>query len=427
MNLKFACLLFAAALLAALTPAAFGQQPKIVAIKAGRVLDVRTGQMIQNAFILIEGERITAVGANVNVPAGAEVIDLKTMTVLPGLIDSHTHLTFSPGLGGVTGITQSIPRQTLTGARNARITLMAGFTTVRNVGAGGYSDIALRDAVNAGDVPGPRIVASGPSLGITGGHCDDNYLPWEFHHKSDGVADGVESVMAKTREVIKYGANVIKFCSTGGVLSLGDDPKAAEFTFEEMKTIVAEAHRLGRKVAAHAHGGEGLKQAVLAGVDSIEHGTYIDDEGIRLMKEKGTYLVPTIYLTDWFLENYEKLGLPPQIIAKAKEVMPAMKKNLTHAIQQGVPVAFGTDAAVYPHGLNAREFAVLVRMGLTPIQAIQTATVHASKLLDRADSIGAVEVGKYADLIAVEGDPTKDVTELERPKFVMKGGVVFKK
>ena len=409
-----------------LAVAVFAQQSKVVAVKAGRMLDVRTGQFINNAVILIEGERITAVGANITVPAGAEVVDLKNMTVLPGLIDSHTHLTFSPA-NAASSIRQSIPRQALLGAKNANITLLAGFTTVRNVGAGGYSDIALRDAINAGDVPGPRIVASGPSLGITGGHCDDSFLPWEFHHKSDGVADGVESVMAKTREVIKYGANVIKFCSTGGVLSLGDDPKHAEFTFDEMKTIVAEAHRLGRKVAAHAHGGEGLKQAVLAGVDSIEHGTYIDDEGIRLMKEKGTYLVPTIYLTDWFLENYPSLGLPPQIIAKAKEVMPAMKKNLTHAVQQGVPVAFGTDAAVYPHGLNAREFAVLVRMGLTPLQAIQTATVHASKLLGWEDRIGAVEAGKFADLIAVEGDPTKDVTELERIKFVMKGGQVVRK
>lgn len=423
MKLKLVAVLLFVCLLSAF---AFAQQTKVVAIKAGRVLDVRTGQMIPNAFIVIEGERITAVGANITVPTGAEVIDLKTMTVLPGLIDSHTHLTFSPA-NAASSIRQSIPRQALIGARNANITLLAGFTTVRNVGAGGYSDIALRDAINAGDVPGPRIVASGPSLGITGGHCDDNFLPWEFHHKSDGVADGVESVMAKTREVIKYGANVIKFCSTGGVLSLGDDPKHAEFTFDEMKTIVAEAHRLGRKVAAHAHGGEGLKQAVLAGVDSIEHGTYIDDEGIRLMKEKGTYLVPTIYLTDWFLENYPSLGLPPQIIAKAKEVMPAMKKNLTHAIQQGVPVAFGTDAAVYPHGLNAREFAVLVRMGLTPLQAIQTATVNASKLLGWEDRIGAVEAGKFADLIAVEGDPTKDVTELERIKFVMKGGQVIRK
>ena len=406
---------------------AFAQPPKVIAVKAGRVLDVLTGQMLDNAFILIEGERITAVGANVTVPAGAEVIDLKTMTVLPGLIDCHTHLTFEPNGFGVAGLTRSVPRQALTGAKNARVTLMAGFTTVRDVGAYGYSDIALRDAINAGDVPGPRIIASGPALGITGGHVDENFLPFEFHHKSDGVADGVENVMAKTREIIKYGANVIKFCSTGGVLSLGDDPKAAEFTVAEMKAIVAEAHRLGRKVAAHAHGGEGLKQAVLAGVDSIEHGSYVDDEGIRLMKENGTYLVPTIYLTEWFMENYERLGLPPQIIAKAKEVMPAMKKNLRHAIQQGVPVAFGTDAAVYPHGLNAREFAVLVRMGLTPLQAIQTATVNASKLVGRADSIGAVEAGKFADLIAVEGDPTKDVTELERIKFVMKGGVVVQK
>lgn len=423
MKLKIVVAIGMACLLSA---SLFAQSAKVVALKAGRVLDVRTGQMVANATILIEGERITAVGPNVAVPAGAEVVDLKNMTILPGLIDSHTHLTFSPGIGGVTGITISVPRQTLIGARNARTTLLAGFTTVRNVGAHGYSDIALRDAINAGDVPGPRIVASGPALGITGGHCDDNYLPWEFHHRADGVADGVENVMGKTREVIKYGANVIKFCSTGGVLSLGDDPKAAEFTLEEMKTIVAEAHRLGRKVAAHAHGGEGLKQAVMAGVDSIEHGTYIDDEGIRLMKEKGTYLVPTIYLTDWFLENYEKLGLPAQIIAKAKEVMPAMKKNLTHAIQQGVPVAFGTDAAVYPHGLNAREFAVLVRMGMTPLQAIQTATVNASKLLGMEDRIGAIEAGKLADLIAVEGDPTRDVTELERIKFIMKGGSIVK-
>ncbi|NOT62672.1 MAG: amidohydrolase family protein [Acidobacteria bacterium] len=419
--------LMAFLLLASLPAAvAFAQPPKVTVIKAARVLDVRTGQMLANAMILIEGERITAVGANVkcvwqSIKPGSTVMFFRSMTsAFAGTA------TFAPGIGGVNGLTLSVPRQTLIGAKNARITLMAGFTTVRNLGAYGYSDIALRDAISAGDVPGPRIIASGPTLGITGGHADENYLPFEFRHKADGVADGVENVMAKTREIIKYGANVIKFCSTGGVLSLGDDPKAAEFTIDEMKAIVGEAHRLGRKVAAHAHGGEGLKQAVMAGVDSIEHGTYIDDEGIRLMKEKGTYLVPTIYLTEWFMENYEKLGLPAQIIAKAKEVMPAMKKNLTHAIQQGTPVAFGTDAAVYPHGLNAREFAVLVRMGMTPLQAIQTATVHASKLIGQDDRLGAIEAGKLADLIAVEGDPTKDVTTLERVKFVMKGGAVFK-
>lgn len=406
---------------------ASAQQPKITAIKAGRVLDVRTGQIINNAFIIIEGDRITAVGANVSVPAGAEVIDLKNMTVLPGLIDCHTHLTFDPGGFGYSGLGISTPREALKGAKNAKLTLEAGFTTVRNVGARGYTDIALRDAIDAGEVPGPRIVASGPSLGITGGHCDDNLLPFEFHHKSEGVADGVEGVMTKTREVIKYGANVIKICSTGGVLSLGDDPKASQYTLEEMKTIVAEAHRLGRKVAAHAHGGDGIKLAVLAGVDSIEHGSYIDDEAVKLMKERGTYLVPTLYLGDWFLANYEKLGLPPSIVAKAKEVMPIMRTNFARALSQGVPVAFGTDSAVYPHGLNAHEFAVYVRLGMTPIQAIQTATVHASRLLGLEDRIGAIEAGKFADLIAVEGDPTKDVTELERVKFVMKGGQIFKK
>ncbi len=413
-------------LLCLLSLAAPAQSARVVAVKAGRVLDVRSGEMTSNAIILIQGERITAVGPNVSIPAGADVVDLKTMTVLPGLIDSHTHLTFDIGALGSSGLARSFPRQALTGAKNARITLLAGFTTVRNLAARGYSDVALRDAINAGEVIGPRILASGPAMSITGGHTDENGLPWEFHYTAEGVADGIEGVRQKTREIIKYGADVIKLCSTGGVLSLGDDPKHAAFTLEEMQVIVAEAHRLGRKVAAHAHGGEGLKWAVLAGVDSIEHGTYIDDEGIRLMKEKGTYLVPTIYLTDWFLENQAKLGLPQEILAKANEVMPAMKRNLTRAIQQGVPVAFGTDAAVYPHGLNAREFAVLVRMGLTPLQAIQTATIHASRLLGRADRIGTIEVGKYADLIAVDGDPTKDVTELERIRFVMKGGVVVR-
>ncbi len=405
------------------------QQPaqKTVVIKTARALDVRTGAMINNAVILIEGERIKEFGANVSIPANAEVIDLGSKTVLPGLIDCHTHLTFDLQSIGAAGLSISISRSALIGARNARLTLDAGFTTVRNVGANGYSDIALRDAINAGDVPGPRIVASGPSLGITGGHCDENLLPYEFHHKADGVADGVPGVMQKTREVIKYGANVIKICSTGGVLSYGDDPKASQYTIEEMKAIVAEAHRAGRKVAAHAHGGDGIKLAVQAGVDSIEHGTYIDEEAVRMMKERGVYLVPTLYLVDWFMDNYERLRVPPPLVAKAKEVMPAMKKNIGAALKLGVPIAFGTDAAVYPHGLNAREFAVYVKLGMTPIQAIQTSTVHASKLLGWEDRIGAIEAGKYADLIAVDGDPTKDVTELERVKWVMKGGVVFKK
>lgn len=398
----------------------------LVAVKAARMIDVRTGAVIDNAVIVIDGDRIREAGSNLRIPAGAQVIDLGQKTVLPGLIDSHTHLTYEPGIFGGKMLSTSIPREALIGAKNARLTLEAGFTAVRNVGARGYSDIALRDAIDAGDVPGPRIVASGPSLGITGGHCDENNLAPEFHHSLEGVADGVSNVMQKTREVIKYGAGVIKICSTGGVLSMGDDPRASQYTLEEMKAIVGEAHRLGRKVAAHAHGGDGIKLAVMAGVDSIEHGSYIDDDGVRLMKERGVYLVPTLYLTDWFLENYQKLGLPPSIIAKAKEVMPAMKKNIGRAFSQGVPVAFGTDSAVYPHGLNAREFAVYVRLGMSPLQAIQTATVNASKLLGMDDRIGTVETGKYADLIAVDGDPLRDVTELERIKWVMKGGAVVK-
>lgn len=410
-----------------LTINAFAQSARPVVIKAGRLLDPRTGTVTINTVIVIESERITSVGANPSLPANAEIIDLSRMTVLPGLIDCHTHLTFNPNSMGYSSLGISVPREALYGAKNARLTLDAGFTTVRNVGASGYSDIALRDAINAGDVPGPRILASGPALGITGGHCDDTLLAPEFHKVAEGVADGIPAVTQKTREVIKYGADVIKVCSTGGVLSLGDDPKVSQYTLEELKTIVAEAHRLGRKVAAHAHGGDGIKLAVIAGVDSIEHGSYIDDEAIKLMKEHGTYLVPTSYLADWFLENYQKLGVPAPMVAKAKEVMPAMKKNIAKAFAAGVNVACGSDSAVYPHGLNGHELSTYVKLGLTPLQAIQSATINAAKLLGMEDKVGVIEAGKYADLIAVDGDPTKDITEVERVKVVMKGGVIFKR
>jgi imidazolonepropionase-like amidohydrolase len=400
---------------------------KIVAIKAARALDARAGAMIDNVVIIIEGDRVKTIGANAAIPAEVEVIDLGSKTVLPGLIDCHTHLTYEPSQMGYSSLGVSVPRSALTGAKNARLTLEAGFTTVRNVGAKGYADVALRDAINAGDVPGPRIAASGPALSITGGHCDNNLLAPEFDHFSEGVADGTPSVMRKTREVIKYGADVIKICSTGGVLSLGTDPKASQYTLEEMKAIITEAHRLGRKVAAHAHGGDGIKLATLAGADSIEHGSYIDDEAVELMKKHGTYLVPTLYLGDWFLENYQRIGVPAPMAAKGKEVIPIARKNIARAFAQGVPVAFGTDSAVYPHGLNGREFAVYVKLGMTPMRAMQTATIHASKLLGWDDRVGAIEPGKYADLIAVDGDPTKDVTELERVKWVMKGGVIVKR
>jgi imidazolonepropionase-like amidohydrolase len=379
-------------------------------------------------MVLIAGDRIREVGdereLQPRVPPQARVVDLSRYTVLPGLIDAHTHLTFSPYLMGYSSLGVSVPREALLGARNARVTLAAGFTTVRNVGASGYADVALRDAINAGDVPGPRILASAPALGITGGHCDENLLAPEFHYFSEGVANGVPAVMAKVREDIKYGADLIKFCATGGVLSKGDNAELEQFSPEEMQAIVREAHRLGRKVAAHAHGAQGIRDAVLAGVDSIEHGSFIDEEGIQLMKQHGTYLVPTLYLGDWFLENYAKLGLTEDMVAKAKLVMPAARQNVAKAFREGVKVAFGTDAAVYPHGLNAREFAVMVKLGLTPLAAIQAATINAADLLGWSDRIGTLEPGKYADMIAVEGDPLKDVTTLERVKRVLKGGEV---
>lgn len=407
--------------------AATAQTSRHLAVHAGHLLDVKTGKVLADQVLIIEDGRIVSTGAaaDAKIPADAVRIELPNATVLPGMIDAHTHLTMDPRFG-YDSLAISVPREALIGAKNARLTLLAGFTTVRNVGASGFTDVALRDAINAGDVPGPRMLVSGPALGITGGHCDNNMLPLEYHAVGDGVADGIAQVQHKVRENIKYGADLIKVCATGGVLSLGDNPQASQYTLEEMKAIVADAHRLGRKVAAHAHGAEGIRWAAEAGVDSIEHGSYIDDAGIAVMKEHGTYLVPTLFLGDWMLENAGLTHLPPPLLAKAQEVIPAARKNIAHAFASGVKVAFGTDAAVYPHGMNAHEFAVMVRLGLTPLQAIQAATVNAADLLGWSGKVGTLEPGAWADIVAVDGDPVKDVTTLERVKFVMKGGEVVR-
>ena len=398
---------------------------KTVVIRAGHLLDVRTGKTLANQIVVIQGDKIASVGSDTKVPAGAQVVDLSNATVLPGLIDAHTHVTFNPNFG-YSRLAISVPREALIGARNARVTLEAGFTTIRNLGADGFADVALRDAINAGDVPGPRMLVSGPPLSITGGHADNNLLPFEYHAAGDGVADGVDGVRHMVRRNIKYGSDLIKVMASGGVLSKGDDPQASQYTLEEMKAIVEESHRLGRKVAAHAHGAQAIRWASEAGVDSIEHGSYIDDAAIAEMKKNGTYLVPTLYLGDWFLENAERIGTPPDLIAKAKEVLPAARKNVARAFAAGVKVGFGTDSAVYPHGLNAHEFAVMVKLGLTPLQAIQAATINDADLLGWSDKIGTIEPGKWADIVAVDGDPLADVTTLERVKFVMKGGEVVK-
>jgi imidazolonepropionase-like amidohydrolase len=405
------------------TPAA-----KRTVIRAGRVLNVRTGELRANQAVVIEGDKIAQVApsSEVKAAAGDTTIDLPDATVLPGLIDMHTHLTFELTSLGYAGLGISTAREALHGARNARRTLEAGFTTVRNLGAFDYSDIALRDAIIDGDVIGPRIVASGPALGITGGHCDENLLPPAFHFQAQGVADGIEAVQHKVREVIKYGADVIKICATGGVLSKGDDPNASQYTLEEMKAIVADAHRLGRRVAAHAHGAEGVRWASEAGVDSVEHGHLMDDAAVAALKKNGTYLVPTLFLGEYMLAHLEQSDVPEFSKQKMRDVAAAMQKNVKKAFDAGVKVAFGTDAAVYPHGLNAGEFHVYVKLGMTPLAAIQTATINASDLLGPKYLVGSLEPGKWADIVAVDGDPTKDVTILEHVKFVMKAGAVYK-
>jgi imidazolonepropionase-like amidohydrolase len=321
-------------------------------------------------------------------------------------------------------LSTSIAASALIGARNAKVTLEAGFTSIRNVGARGYADVDLRDAINAGLIEGPHMQVSGPALGITGGHCDDNLLPIDYHLQAGGVADGVEAVQHKVREVIKYGADLIKICATGGVLSKGDDPQASQYSQEELNAIVADAHRLGRKVAAHAHGAQGILWATQAGVDSIEHGSYMNDEDIAAMKAHGTYLVPTAYLVEW-LQQYGKL--PALYLQKMKDVSAMKNAHVKKAIAAHVKVALGTDAAVYPHGLNAHELEVYVdQFGMTPLAALQTATLNAADLMGWSDKVGALDTGKWADMIAVTGDPLQDVKLLQHVSFVMKSGVVYK-
>ena len=375
--------------------------------------------------IVVTGDRITTIAPTAATPAasGDTVVDLGTLTVLPGLFDVHTHITMNTEFDPYKELTNSDAKEAINGVVNARATLLAGFTSIRNVGAGGFTDVDLRDAVDAGQVIGPHMQVSGPALGITGGHCDTNLLPIRYHVTDEGVADGIAAVQQKVRQNIKYGADVIKICATGGVLSKGDDPQASQYTLEEMKAIASDAHRLGRKVAAHAHGKQGILWASMAGIDSIEHGSWINDAAIAEMKKNGTYLVPTLYLEDWQLE----LGLLPLYEQKMMDVSAVAKNNIRHAYESGVKIALGTDAAVYPHGLNGHELEVYVRdLGMTPLAAIQSATLNAADLMNWTDKAGSLEAGKWADIIAVDGNPLADIKVLQDVKFVMKSGVVYK-
>ena len=411
---------------------AYGQgaaKAVVTVIKAGSMVDVVNGRVETNQIIVIEGEKIKAVGAqgSIPVPAGASVLDLGNATILPGLIDSHTHLTSQ-----LENYSEQLFRQSAIDAAviahiYAQRTLDAGFTTTRNLGAQELIDVAMKKAINAGKFPGPRMFVSGVVLSATGGHGDiSGVSPYIEFHEFNGVVDGVDEIRKKVRWDVKYGADLIKFTATAGVLSEEESVGAPQFSMEEMKAIVEESRRWGRTIAAHAHGTEGIKMAVEAGVTSIEHGSLIDEEGIQLMIKKGTYLVPTIYVGDAVEKFGKELGLPDQLIEKARSINKTRKENLRKAIQAGVKIAYGTDAGVFPHGQNAADFAPLVELGMTPMQAIQSATKVAAELLAHSNQIGSIQVGKYADLIAVVGDPIANIRLLEKVPFVMKGGVVYK-
>ena len=428
MMLRLLMISTALALLAA-GPALAQEAPGTsIAIHAAHLLDPASGKTLDDQTILVQGDKITAVGpsATVRAPAGARLIELGSATLLPGLIDVHTHLTGNATDGPLSDFTTSTAQEAIRGVVNARKTVEAGFTTVRNVGASGFTDVALRDAINSGDVEGPRMQVSGPPLGATGGHADDNLPPYEAHKAGEGVADGPWALRAKVRQNAKYGADLIKFMGSGGVLSHGDSVGGQQLNQEEMNAIVQEAHMWGRKVAVHAHGTSSIKAAILAGADSIEHSSLIDDEGIKLAKEHGTYLDFDIYNDDYILAEGEKNGLEKASMDKERQIGRLQRENFRKAWKGGAKMAYATDSGVYPHGDNAKQFNTMVTWGMTPLEAIRSATIWAADLMGWSGKVGCVGAGCYADIIAVGSDPLADVKTLQHVTFVMKGGEVLK-
>ena len=401
-------------------------QADSVYLTAGSLIDPLSGKVVANPVIEIQEDRIVSVESAAAVPDQAQVIDLGNATLLPGLADLHTHLTWNPTDLGYSSLALSTSDEAIRGVVNARKTLMAGFTAARNLGATGYADVALRNAINAGEIPGPRLQVSGQMLGATGGHCDNNMLPFEYQVSAGGVADGPWAMRQKVRENHKYGADVIKFCATGGTTSKGTNPGARQMTLEEMQAIVDEAHTLGMPVAAHAHGSEGILFAIQAGVDSIEHASLIDQQGLELAKRKGTFLSINAYTPTYMIANGEANGMLPESVAKARRLADVRMKNYRTAIAEGARVVFGSDSATIPHGDNAKQFAVYVDLGMSPMQAIQSATTIAAESLGTVGETGAIAPGYYADIIAVKGDPLADIRALEKVDFVMKGGQVYR-
>jgi imidazolonepropionase-like amidohydrolase len=409
----------------AVAPAA--EPPRRTVLRAAHLVEPRTGKRIDNAVIVVDGDRITSVTSGGAVPTGATVIDLGNTTVLPGLIDVHTHLS-GESHDYYTDLFRRSPIDAAVRAHiYAKRTLAAGFTTVRDVGAPELVDVALRNAINEGVVDGPRMLVATLALSATGGHGDLNgFSPYIHFQQLTNIADGVDEVRKAVRVNIKYGADWIKVLASAGVLSEEESVGAPQYSQEELNAIVAEATTWGRKVAAHAHGAEAIKRATRAGVASIEHGGLVDEEGVRLMKEHGTYLVPDIYTDAYILEHGKEIGLPDKMIEKERQLRKAQNVNWRRAIAAGVKMAFGTDAGVYPHGTNAKQFKYLLELGLTPLQTIQMATSNAADLLGWPEKVGTLVPSAWADLIAVRGDPLSDVTVLERPAFVMKGGTVYR-
>ena len=401
--------------------------PTRIAIRAGRLIDGLGGAPTTDVVILVENDKITAVGKGLSIPTGAQVIDLRRSTILPGFIDAHTHVTSQPE-NYMEDLFRKSPIDVAVSAHvYARRTLDAGFTTIRDVGAGEFIDVALRNAINAGTVVGPRMQVATLTVGSTGGHGDlTGFSPYVKFGQFSGIADGVDEIRKLVRFEVKNGADLIKMLASAGVLSEEESVGAPQFTQEEMNAVVQEAAMWGRKVAAHAHGTEAIKRALRAGVASIEHASLIDDEGIRLAKEHGAYLVMDIYNDDYIMSEYKKLGYPQKILDKEALIGRLQRENFRRAVQAGAKLAFGTDAGVYPHGWNGKQFAKMVEWGMTPMQAILSATQSGADLLGWSDRVGSVQAGRFADLVAVDGDPLKDMTELERVRFVMKGGVVYK-
>ena len=398
----------------------------VTVVTAAHMLDVRSGRMVDNPQLLVRDGHIVSVGhTGDEAPADAKRIELPGMTLLPGLIDMHVHLDSDPTYGGYTGLQMGDRFWSVLTVPHAQKTLQAGFTTVRNVGSDAWNDVGLRQAIDAHKVIGPRVVTAAYAIGATGGHCDSTFFPPSMDQRGRYNIDSPEEARKAVRTLHKYGAQVIKICATGGVFSHGDEPGAQQLTLEEMKAVVDEAHMAGLKVAAHAHGAPGIKDAIRAGVDTIEHASLIDDEGIKLAKQRGAWLSMDIYNTEYTQAEGKKNGVLEDNLRKDREIADLQRENFRKAHAAGAKMIYGTDAGVYPHGDNGKQFAWMVRYGMTPVQAIQAATLNSAEALGRQD-VGVLEAGRYADLIAVPGNPAADVTLLESVPFVMKGGDVVK-